>query len=96
MKCSYAIVDEEERFVQKTPSTDASKNSKTGMFKVVSFNGAIHTISSKDLYDYTCFDKDRNLLKQYCPYIPNSGGRYHETSIDKVRDKLRSYFISNY
>ena len=28
MKCSYAIVDEEERFVQKTPSTAASKTAR--------------------------------------------------------------------
>lgn len=96
MKCSYAIVNEDERFVQKVPSTDSSKISKTGMFKLVSFDSKIHTVSSKNEYDYASFGKDRDLLKLYYPYIPNSGGVYHETSIDKVREKLRSYFILNY
>lgn len=96
MKCSYAIVDEQERFVQKCPSTDTSKVSKTGMFKLISFKGMLHTVSSKNAYDYTGFSKERDLLKLFYPYVPNCGAYYTETSIPQVREKLRSYFISKY
>ena len=62
MKCSFAIVDGNDRDVYKDPITDSNKKSKKGKMKLIRPNGKYMTILSSEDKQYSIYHTELKLM----------------------------------
>lgn len=84
MKATFAIIDGEERFIEKDPKTDLNnlKKSLTGKVAVVNEDGKLKSI------DHLTEEDERNIKNNLLRIVFEDGNLYNEQTFSEIKEVL--------
>lgn len=84
LKATYAIIDGEEKFIEKDPKTDLNnlKKSLTGKVAVVNENGKLKSI------DHLTSEDEKNIEGNLLQTIFKDGKTYNEQTFTEIKNRL--------
>lgn len=84
LKATYAIIDGEEKFIEKDPKTDLNnlKKSLTGKVAVVNENGKLKSI------DHLTSEDEKNIEGNLLQTIFKDGKTYNEQTFSEIKNRL--------